>query len=406
LLAALALPLTAVDFQFMKFGQVQQAQRIEIDEQLISAETYTWVAYVVRRTGPNDKTIIIQAYRQTVDFAGFEYAPEPYIQSDAMLKSLYNDTVAAFLAFQYRDDDGNPIPVTKHVQYGFALATPAPRVFALDAYSDNLLVSMDLATFVPKSSAKLDSFRGFTFALRPDSNGRPAEAWIPTFQTGPGSQMSVVDVGSGSILTKFTVGNNGEPVRIVFSNTGETAFELVSATDGTGSGTLLAFDAATRTLRSSVPIPFYPYGMAISPDGSTVYVIGIGSAGASKILYFDLLSATADLTVTLPNTESFTGPYLMHPNGRIYGQNSGRVLVFDPQARKIISKFDLGYSAGLYVQAMRLTQDGRQLYVLDSAALRGQSGNIQVLDAETGASFGSAPIGGLGNSFFLAPTAP
>ena len=140
-----------------------------------------------------------------------------------------------------------------------------------------------------------------------------------------------------------------------------------------------------------------------------MYIIGPGAAGTQKIIYYDLLSGTADLTVTLPNADAFTGPYLIHPNGaRIYGQSGGgQVFVFDPQARKVVAKFNLGLGPFMFFQNMQLSPDGGRLFLLDNAASQGKSpGNIFLLDAVTGHNFGSLPIGGTAAIFFVGPGAP
>ncbi len=119
-----------------------------------------------------------------------------------------------------------------------------------------------------------------------------------------------------------------------------------------------------------------------------MYVIGPGAAGTKNIIYYDLLSGTADLTVTLPNADVFSGPYLIHPNGsRIYGQADDQVYVFDPQARKVVAKFQSGLAPGTFLLNMQLSQDGLRLY--------GQSvtGDLVTLDAVTGYNYGSQNFG-------------
>lgn len=289
-----------------------------------------------------------------------------------------------------------------------ALAATAPRLVALDAKSDNRVLSINLSTFATKSSANLPSLRGQTFGLRPTSSGPANEAWVPTFKTGGGTQLAVVNLDSGAIMAQIPIpltGNGGNPRGVVFSNTGTLALELIDTTVDTGSSALVVVDAAARTIKNTLTIPFATTDILMSPDGYTAYLIGLGPAGTYKVVYYDLLSGTADLAVTIPNADVFFAPYQMHPSGRIYGQNSGRVFVFDPQARKVVSKFSMGLGTGLSALNMQLSQDGSRLYILDSAALRpGGTGNISMLDAITGDSFGSLPIGGVANMFFVAPS--
>jgi len=206
---------------------------------------------------------------------------------------------------------------------------------------------------------------------------------------------------------------------VLFSNSGNTAFELVHGFEGAefGTATLHMYDTATRTLKKSLTLPFQPSDALMSPDGSTLYMIGLGPAGRIQILYYDLLSGTADLTVTLPSSVTFQAPYRMHPNGKIYGQATsfragdglGGVAVYDPQTRKIVSRFDVGLPFGLFINKMEFSPDGLQLYVLDTASIATANrpaapGNVYLMDAITGHNFGSLPIGGRSSLFFVAPS--
>ena len=93
----------------------------------------------------------------------------------------------------------------------------------------------------------------------------------------------------------------------------------------------MVFDTATRKITNTLQLPFAPQGILISPDGSTVYVMG-----NQKIAYY------ADLTAAFP---FFSGAALIHPNGsRIYALQGDQVAVFDPQSRRTIATFKLGFA--------------------------------------------------------------
>jgi hypothetical protein len=96
---------------------------------------------------------------------------------------------------------------------------------------------------------------------------------------------------------------------VVFSNTGTQVFELIDTTANSGSGVLVVLDAVGRIVSNTLAIPFSPTALLMAPDGFNAYVIGQGEAGTYKILYYDLLSGTADLTVTVPAADVFFSPY-------------------------------------------------------------------------------------------------
>lgn len=54
-------------------------------------------------------------------------------------------------------------------------------------------------------------------------------------------------------------------------------------------------DAATNTVATTIPVGRYPFGVAVSPDGSKVYVTNGGSATVSVIA-----TASNAVTATVP----------------------------------------------------------------------------------------------------------
>ena len=399
MLAALSLPVMAQSerFHLHEFG-------VEFrDTQIYLFQGFFDVYYRVDRD-VNDGTKTLHVFPNEFKFVlQGSSSGLPQFESVGLTQSqAYNVGIVQALlgAFRAEGYPGNP-PKKIIFEYG-ALATTAPELVALDAKSDNRMVTINLSTFTAKYSATLaDGVRNF--GLRPSVSGPSAEAWVA--HSNIGTLFTVVNLDSGAIVGKVPTTLTGEPRGVVFSNSGNTAFEILQNVDlrgPTDSGTLVVLDTATRAIKNTLPIPFGPGAILISPDGATVYVI---AAGGGKILYYDLLSGTAALTVTLPTADTFFGPYLIHPNGsRIYGRFDGRILVFDPQVRKVVAKYNLGLAPFVNVTNMQLSPDGTKLFVLDDAERHGQPvNNIFVLDAVTGYSFGSRPIGGTASIFFVAP---
>jgi hypothetical protein len=402
LLVLLSLPLMAQSerFHLHDFGILHEDREARVSNFFYMGRIVN-VYYRVDRDDSGLKTLTIYPEQIQIVWDPRLGVPSPQdvhlTQSQAYDMGIVQALVGAFRA-AYADD----VPLKIVYAYG-ALETAARQLVVLDGKSNNRIVSINLSTFTPKYSADLDSLRA-TFGLRPSATGNSTEAWVPTFKVGTGAQMSVVNLVSGAVETKIPTPVDGSPQTVVFSNSGNTVFETVSLPES--GGALVVFDAATRTVKNTVPFPFPPTGTLMAPDGSTLYVIGSGPTGRYQILYYDVLSGTADLTVTLPFADNLFSPYAMHPNGKIYGQNSGKVFVYDPQARKVVSKFDLGLAANRFLLNMQLSPDGRQLYALDDSVLKtpASPGNIYLLDAITGYNLGSLPIGGTANVFFVAPS--
>jgi len=59
-------------------------------------------------------------------------------------------------------------------------------------------------------------------------------------------------------------------------------------------GVLLAFDAVTQTLTSTLLLKYAPTALVMSPDGLTAYLL----SSSGMITYYDVLSGTADLSAS------------------------------------------------------------------------------------------------------------
>jgi hypothetical protein len=86
-----------------------------------------------------------------------------------------------------------------------ALAATVPRLIALDAKSDNRVVSINLSTFATTNSASFPSLRGQVFGLRPSASGPAKAAWVPTFKTGGGIQLAAVNLDSGALVAQIPI---------------------------------------------------------------------------------------------------------------------------------------------------------------------------------------------------------
>ena len=416
-LAALSLPATAQEerFHYYSFGQLFLDKAQFMSDLPGIYKTANVYYHVDRDPDSGLKTLVIIPWQ-----TGWDWEDGlPLWSTTPIPRSLALDLgIVQALESGFKGAFAADVPLKIVYPYG-ALEAGAPQLVALDGKSNDRVVTIDLSTFATKFSANLDSFRG-AFGLQYTPSGNLSEAWVPTFSVAAGFKITVVKLDTGVIAaqipTALAVGKVLNTVAaVLFSSSGNTAFAALQHNDGTGA--LVLYDTASYTIRNNLPLTFSPDAAFLSPDGSTVYIVGGAPAGRQQILYYDLLSGTADLAVTLPSLVNFLGPYRMHPNGKIYGRGVsyragdglGGVAVYDPQARKIVSRFDFGLPPELRIYNMQFSADGTQLYVLDSASLGAfgrpaAPGNLYLLDAITGYSAGSKPIGGTANLFFIAPS--
>jgi DNA-binding beta-propeller fold protein YncE len=117
--------------------------------------------------------------------------------------------------------------------------------------------------------------------------------YASSFTTGT---ISEIDLASRTVVRLFIVG--GEPQGIALSTDGT---ELYVA-DESGLGRINIYDIVGDTLKTSIPSGATssiggPFGLAISPDGSKVYVGVITTAGPGLIQVIDVGTRTIERTI-------------------------------------------------------------------------------------------------------------
>ena len=138
------------------------------------------------------------------------------------------------------------------------------------------------------------------------------------------------------------------PVGIVFTNDGSTALEAFQffSPDSTGnSGALVAFDAVNRKVTSTLLLKNGPSALVMAPDGLTAYLL----SNNGQITYYDVLSGTADLSVST-FTPGLAGGYpgssanvFAHPDGtRLFWNVNTLLVAFDLNTHKIAYRTQLG----------------------------------------------------------------
>jgi DNA-binding beta-propeller fold protein YncE len=160
------------------------------------------------------------------------------------------------------------------------LGTNDGRVLEFDVASSTVTGSIDLG--VEKSRVN-------HLAL----NGAGTLLYASSFTTGT---ISEIDLASKSVLRLFIVG--GEPQGIAVSLDGT---ELYVA-DESGTGRINIYDLVANTPKSSIPSGATsslggPFGLAMSPDGATVYVGVITTEGLGLIQVIDVGTRTIERTI-------------------------------------------------------------------------------------------------------------
>jgi DNA-binding beta-propeller fold protein YncE len=160
------------------------------------------------------------------------------------------------------------------------LGTNDGRVLQFDVASSNVTGSIDL---------EVEKTRVNHLAL----NASGTLLYASSFTTGT---ISEIDLASMSVARLFIVG--GEPQGLAVSLDGT---ELYVA-DEAGNGHINIYDLVANTLEASIPSGATsslggPFGLAISPDGATVYVGVITPEGTGLIQVIDTGTHTIERTI-------------------------------------------------------------------------------------------------------------
>ena len=128
-----------------------------------------------------------------------------------------------------------------------------------------------------------------------------------------------------------------------------------------GGDNVSVISTATKTVIGTVDVGSYPYDVAITPDGTTAYVTNHRSASVSII---DTATDTVTGTIT---PGDYPAGVAISPNGtRLYvtRYGNGSLVVIDTATNTVIADVTIGASA--YSSSVAVTPDGTHAYVTNS----------------------------------------
>lgn len=174
---------------------------------------------------------------------------------------------------------------------------------------------------------------------------------------------------------------------VVVSPDGRRAYvttSLVTSRDGSADldnppGRVSVIDTTTNnTIGKPIPVGNDPIGVAVSPDGSYVYV---ANSGADSVTVISTPENTT-LGKPIPVGDTPTDVTVTSDGRRLYVVNNGSddVSVIDTETNKTLgSRIPLGAAP----DAVAVSPDGRRIYVA-----KGKSGAVSVIDTTTGKTMG------------------
>jgi YVTN family beta-propeller protein len=175
--------------------------------------------------------------------------------------------------------------------------------------------------------------------------------------TGAGDRVWVVDTARNRVTATIRVGNG--PEGVAMTPDGRTVY--VANYD---SKTVSVIDTARNRVTATIPVSAEPEIAAVTPDGRTVYGSGTVHVAGPSFGVFVIATATNTVTATIP-AEDAVG-VAVSPDGRmLYVTHMGKapISVIDTATNKVTATIPFQEATDIAV-----SPDGRTLYTGDSSA--------------------------------------
>jgi len=189
--------------------------------------------------------------------------------------------------------------------------------------------------------------------------------------TGEGT-VSVIDMSTNTVTATVTVGI--EPYGVAITPDGTKVYVT-----NMGSNTVSVIDAETNTLIATVPVEYDPCGIAITPDGTKAYVVNEFGGTVSVID-----TATNTVTATVSVGDAPTGIAITPDGTKAYVTNYDTVSVVDIATNTVTDTITVEY---LPWEAA-VNPSGTKVYVTNFG-----SDTVSVIDTATNTIKATVPVG-------------
>jgi YVTN family beta-propeller protein len=208
------------------------------------------------------------------------------------------------------------------------------------------------------------------------------------------NSVSVINTSTNTVSATVPVGLG--PIGVAFNPDGTKAY----VTNG-GSNNVSVIDTATNSVTASVPVGEAPFGVAVNPDGTKVYITKAtmshettdfgddGSITNSTIEeinpdYISVIDTVTNIVTTVPVGGVPVG-IAVSPEGTkvyvtvVYGNEStarstpGNISVIDTATNEVVDSVPVGIGP----LSVAVTPDGKKIYVVNAG------GTVSVIDAAT-----------------------
>jgi YVTN family beta-propeller protein len=168
------------------------------------------------------------------------------------------------------------------------------------------------------------------------------------------ANVGVIDVATSSVVTTVPVGTT--PWGAAITPNGSKVYV---ANRGGPSGSISVIDTGSNTVSGTIPVGLAPWGVAVNPAGTKVYVANSGSNSVSVI---DTATDTVIGTVYVGATPHWLA--VAPDGGRVYVSNngSGTVSVIETGTDTVIQTVTVGSTP----EGVAVRPDGSEVYVVNS----------------------------------------
>lgn len=191
-------------------------------------------------------------------------------------------------------------------------------------------------------------------------------------------QVSVIDIATNTVVAAIPVGT---PYEVLLSPDGSRAY----VTNVGVTSTIEVIDTATNTVIASIPTPHVYRYMAISPDGTRLYVPDrvINGAGITVI---DTTTNSVVANIPLPGAAA-NGLAITPDGSHLYigSQFTGDIFIADTSTNTVVDT--ISDPAIVHNEDLALSPDGSRLYA-------GSDYEFRTIDTATKAKLASYEIGG------------
>ena len=177
--------------------------------------------------------------------------------------------------------------------------------------------------------------------------------------------LSVMNMASKSVTKTITLqapdGAQVTPNNIAFTPDGSRAYVSDHACNNNPESTMFIIDMATLTVSGTFPTFCYPSGLAVSPDGSQVWV---ASRGDGRVDVFD---TSTNAHVFGFNVPLATGIAFNPSGSTVYlaeGDSPGAIQVIDASSYQLITRI----AVGNLPHVLRVSPSGHDLFVTNALA--------------------------------------